>query len=123
MMEIVRKTKKERAYMQQKAKHIMDTTKSYSARFEHEIAGTDENLVKELNTAVAKMEEVIEAANERMAEAEEALRKQHILRKEHAEKNLGPLRDQAAELMKALDAEQRSRRLQEERREKALLDE
>jgi len=123
MEETVRKLKKERAYMGQKAKHIMDTSKSYSARFEHEIAGSDEALSKELNNAVTKMEEAIAAADERMGEAEAALQEQHRLRLEHAEKNLGPLRDQAAALTKALDAERRARRLQEERREKLLADE
>ena len=54
MEEVVRKIKKERAYYVQKAKNIMDTTQSYSARFEHELSTTDEALAKELGVTVAK---------------------------------------------------------------------
>mmetsp|Transcript_57963 Transcript_57963/g.152662 ORF Transcript_57963/g.152662 Transcript_57963/m.152662 type:complete len:297 (-) Transcript_57963:19-909(-) len=123
MEEVVRKIKKERAHYQQQAKHLVDTTKSYSARFEHVLKGTDEALEQELRGAVSKVEDVIDAANARLAEVEEALAEQHRMRLAHAEANLGPLRDQANALVKALDQETRARRLMEERREKSLTDE
>jgi hypothetical protein len=123
MEEVVRKIKKERAYYVQKAKNIMDTTQSYSARFEHELSTTDEALAKELANAVSKVEEVVDAANAKCAEVEEALAEQHRMRVAHAEANLGPLRDQANALVAALDQEQRGSRLMEERREKSMTDE
>jgi len=121
--ETVRQIKKARAHMQQKSKHVMDTSKTYTAKFEHELAGLRELLRRDLGEAVDALEAELKALEVRMAEAEVALQEQTRNRKADIEANLGPIRDEGLRLTAALENERRVRRLQEEERDKLLLDE
>eukprot|EP00933_Yihiella_yeosuensis_P009591 TRINITY_DN11558_c0_g1_i1.p1 TRINITY_DN11558_c0_g1~~TRINITY_DN11558_c0_g1_i1.p1 ORF type:complete len:292 (+),score=63.88 TRINITY_DN11558_c0_g1_i1:99-974(+) len=121
--ETLRQIKKARNHMQQKSKHVMDTTKSYTAKFDHEITGTRESLRRDMNEAFGALSQTIDDLNGRMDQAEEALRTQSAERKVHLESTLGPIRDEAKRITLALAAESKARRLQDEAREKALADE
>jgi len=121
--ETIRQIKKARGHLQQKSKHVFDTTKTYTAKFEHELACVRENLRHELQDAVVKMEEEIDRLDVRMGEAEGELQQQTQERIAQIEASLGPIRDEASRLTTALDNEKRARILQEERREKMLADE
>lgn len=121
--ETLRQIKKARAHMVQKSKHVLDTTKSYTAKFEHEQNSARDTLRREMSASFDQMGEATAVLEARMSEAEAALRRQHEHRIAHIEENLGPIRDEAKRLTAALDAESRSRRLQEEVREQMLADE
>merc|ERR1712187_573552 len=68
------------------------------------------------------MEETIASLTGRMAEAEVALQKQCQERRAHMEATLGPIRDEAARLVDALEEERKARKLMEERDEKLIAD-
>eukprot|EP00442_Polarella_glacialis_P005409 CAMPEP_0115066878 /NCGR_PEP_ID=MMETSP0227-20121206/11063_1 /TAXON_ID=89957 /ORGANISM="Polarella glacialis, Strain CCMP 1383" /LENGTH=303 /DNA_ID=CAMNT_0002452851 /DNA_START=18 /DNA_END=929 /DNA_ORIENTATION=+ len=121
--ETLRQIKKARAHKAQKAKHVMDTTKSYTAKFEHELMGSREALRRDMSEAFGLMTTSMEDLEQQMTDAEEALRQQTEHRKQHIEATLGPIRDEAQRLTLALAAESKSRRLQDEAREKLLADE
>lgn len=121
--ETLRQIKKCRAHMQQKKKHVMDTTKSYTAKFDHELAGAERGLRRDLTEAFARMNSVVDELGVRMTDAEAALVQQREDRKRHIESTLGPIRDESQRLFDALAAETRERQLQDHKREKILEDE
>lgn len=121
--ETLRQIKKARLHMQQKSKHVMDTTKSYTAKFDHEISGAREALKRDISEAFGLLSQGIDDLNSRMADAEGALERQREDRIQHIESTLGPIRDEAKRLTLALETESKARRLQDEAREKALADE
>ncbi|CAE7224894.1 unnamed protein product, partial [Symbiodinium sp. CCMP2592] len=121
--ETLRQIKKCRAHMQQKKKHVMDTTKSYTAKFDHELAGAERGLRRDLTEAFARMNAVVDELGVRMTDAEAALVQQREDRKRHIESTLGPIRDESQRLFDALAAETRERQLQDHKREKILEDE
>lgn len=121
--ETLRQIKKCRAHMQQKKKHVMDTTKSYTAKFQHELSGARQGLRRDLREAFAAMNGVVDELGDRMTEAEAALVRQREDRIRHIEATLGPIRDESQRLSDALAEETRERQLQDQRREKLLQDE
>eukprot|EP00439_Symbiodinium_sp_Y106_P032566 s4567_g3.t3 len=120
--ETLRQIKKCRAHMQQKKKHVMDTTKSYTAKFDHELAGAERGLRRDLTEAFARMNAVVDELGVRMTDAEAALVQQREDRKRHIESTLGPIRDESQRLFDALAAETRERQLQDHKRETASVE-
>eukprot|EP00441_Pelagodinium_beii_P025148 CAMPEP_0197653474 /NCGR_PEP_ID=MMETSP1338-20131121/35664_1 /TAXON_ID=43686 ORGANISM="Pelagodinium beii, Strain RCC1491" /NCGR_SAMPLE_ID=MMETSP1338 /ASSEMBLY_ACC=CAM_ASM_000754 /LENGTH=284 /DNA_ID=CAMNT_0043228597 /DNA_START=68 /DNA_END=922 /DNA_ORIENTATION=- len=120
--ETLRQIKKCRAHMQQKSKHVMDTTKSYTAKFDHELMAAREGLRRDMNEAFNQMHQSVEELEVRMTESEAALEQQTKERKEHIEATLGPIRDESQRLFTALMEESKARRLQDKSREKDLAD-
>lgn len=121
--ETVRSIKQAHSHMQQKAKHVRESSKSYTAKFEHDLGILKEALHRDLDEAAAQMEEAIDALNLRMGAAEEALREQHERRVAHTEATLGPIRDKAAHLAGVLKEERRARQQREQEQEKMVMDE
>jgi len=121
--ETVRSIKLAHSHMQQKAKHVRETSKSYTSKFEHDLAVLKEALHRDLDEATTKMEETIDTLTVRMAAAEEALRQQREARIAHTEATLGPIRDEAAHLAEELKQERRERQLREREQEKMVMDE
>ncbi|CAK9002562.1 unnamed protein product [Durusdinium trenchii] len=121
--ETLRQIKKCRAHMQQKKKHVMDTTKSYTAKFQHELSGADQGIRRDLREAFASMNAAVDELNERMTFAEDALVQQREDRIRHIEATLGPIRDESQRLSDALAIETQKRQLQDQQREKLLQDE
>eukprot|EP00930_Biecheleria_cincta_P090475 TRINITY_DN79861_c0_g1_i1.p1 TRINITY_DN79861_c0_g1~~TRINITY_DN79861_c0_g1_i1.p1 ORF type:complete len:281 (-),score=61.06 TRINITY_DN79861_c0_g1_i1:123-965(-) len=121
--ETLRQIKKCRAHMQQKCKHVMDTTKSYGAKFEHELNTVRETLRRDMSASFAQMSGAIDELEQRMTESEAALVRQREDRIRHIETTLGPIRDESQRLCTALDQESKARRLQDEGREKLIADE
>jgi len=121
--ETLRIIAKTRGHGQQKCKHVRESTKSYVARFEHEMSTLRENFLHELDERSAKVEGTFQGLEERTAALEADLDAQREVRKRLIEEKLGPIRDEEKRLLAALDTEQRARRLEEERREKMLQDE
>lgn len=121
--ETVRNIKQAHCHMQQKAKHVRETSKSYTSKFEHDLGIVKEVLHRDLDEATAKMEETIDALNVRMGAAEEALQRQHEERVAHTEATLGPIRDEADRLVEALKEERRARQVREQEQEKMVMDE
>eukprot|EP00931_Biecheleriopsis_adriatica_P094163 TRINITY_DN67847_c0_g1_i1.p1 TRINITY_DN67847_c0_g1~~TRINITY_DN67847_c0_g1_i1.p1 ORF type:complete len:281 (+),score=91.83 TRINITY_DN67847_c0_g1_i1:80-922(+) len=121
--ETLRQIKKCRSHMQQKSKHVMDTTKSYSAKFEHEMQACKEFIRRDLKEAFTSMNAAVDELEVRMTASEAALRAQTEHRKQHIEATLGPIRDESQRLWTALQAESRERREQDQAREKDLADE
>mmetsp|Transcript_44996 Transcript_44996/g.106973 ORF Transcript_44996/g.106973 Transcript_44996/m.106973 type:complete len:277 (+) Transcript_44996:3-833(+) len=121
--ETLRQIKKCRAHMQQKKKHVMDTTKSYTAKFQHELAGARQGLRRDLKEAFGAMNAAVDQLGERMSQAEAALVQQREDRIRHIEATLGPIRDESQRLADALQVETQARQLQDQRREKVLEDE
>jgi len=120
--ETLRQIKKCRAHMQQKSKHVMDTTKSYTAKFDHELMATREGLRRDMTEAFNQMHQAVEELEVGMTDSEAALERQTQERKEHIEATLGPIRDESQRLFMALTKESKARRLQDETREKELAD-
>merc|ERR1719159_1258984 len=59
-----------RDHMVQKSKHVMDTMKSFTAKFDHELTGMRGELRRELQTKSSKIEGVIAELDKRMGELE-----------------------------------------------------
>lgn len=121
--ETLRQIKKVRQHLVQKSKQVMDTTKSYTAKFDHELNSASESLRYLLGLSFARMTEAVDGLETAMTEAEAALQRQHEFRCAHIEETLGPIRDEAQRLTLAVESESKSRRRQEEAREKLLADE
>jgi len=121
--ETLRQVKKCRAHMQQKSKHVMDTTKSYAAKFDHEVSTVRETFRRDMDVSFCQMNEAIDELELRMTESEAALVRQREDRIRHIETTIGPIRDQSARLWSALQEESKARRLQDEGREKQVADE
>jgi hypothetical protein len=123
LAETVRQINKVRNHTEQKVKHVTETTKSFSAKFDTELLRLSEGLKQEAAEAVVKMEEVLDGLDKTMTEAEAALVRQREERKRHIEENLGPIRDEAARILHALEAERKDRKRMEEDFETFLVDE
>jgi hypothetical protein len=119
----LKKVGKARIHMQQKAKHVTETTKSFTAKFDAGLGRMSDALKGETVEAVAKFEEVLDSLEARMSEAEAALARQREARKKHIEETLGPIRDESARLFAALEKERRARKRQEEEWLKLVKDE
>uniref|UniRef100_A0A7R9ZYT0 Uncharacterized protein n=1 Tax=Pyrodinium bahamense TaxID=73915 RepID=A0A7R9ZYT0_9DINO len=121
--ETVRNIKQAHAHIQQKALHVRESSRSYTSKFEHDLAIARDTLHRDLDEATAKMEEAIDALNVRMGATEAALQRQHEERLAHQEATLGVIRDEANRLTEALKGERRARQLQEQEQEKLIADE
>jgi len=121
--ETLRVIAKTRGHGQQKCRHVREATKSYIARFDHEMATLKENFKHELDDRATRIEQTFEGLESRMAELETDLEAQREVRKRLIEEKLGPIRDEEKRILAALDTERRQRRLEEERRGKMLQDE
>lgn len=121
--ETLRIIAKTRGHGHQKCKHVRESTKSYIARFDHEMASLRENFRHELDDRCSRIENTFETLEGRMGELEADLDAQREVRKRLIEEQLGPIRDEEKRILAALDAEQRGRKLEEQRREKMLQDE
>lgn len=121
--ETLRIIAKTRGHSQSKCRHVQDSTKSFKARFDHEINTLKNDYRKELNERCTKLEASIPGIEDRVIELEAELENQREVRKRLIEEQLGPIRDEEKRLIKELDLERRARKLEEERREKMLQDE
>lgn len=121
--ETLRQIKKCRAHMQQKCKHVKDTTKSYAAKFEHELNVVGETMRRDMSASFIQMNAAVDEVEQRMTESEAALVRQREDRIRHIETTLGPIRDESQRLFSALEEESKARRLQDEGREKLIADE
>jgi len=108
--------------MDQKKQHVQDTTTSYTAKFDHELACARVEFKRDLQEHVTQMEDAVGTLKTRMQDLDAALKHQHRARKEQIENTLGPIRDDVAQLVKDLELERRTRRKQEEESEKLLAD-
>jgi len=116
----LKRIQRAKAHMAQKARHVRDTSKSYDAKFEHEINCVREELRRDLRERTAKIEEAVDQLDSQCGELEADLAKQHEFRLQHIEENLGPIRDEVARLTQALEQERKDRIIQEARRERML---
>jgi len=123
MEETLRNITRTRAHSIQKSKHMKDATKSYIARFDHELSSLNEDFRHELGDRAAKIEKTFNGLEARLEALEVDLDKQREVRKALIEEQLGPIRDEEKRLIKALAAERKERALEEARREKMLADE
>lgn len=123
IQDTLRQIQKARSHMQQKSKHVRDTTVSFTAKFEHELSCAQELLRREMEEVVVGMDEGIDVLEVRIGELEGDLKTQHQLRMTHLETCLGPIRDECKRLTETLEEERRARRQQENKREKLLADE
>lgn len=115
-----------RSHMQQKYKHVRDTTSSFVSKFEHDLSVAREGergLQRDLESCMGKVDGALDGLDTRLDELDEDLRVRKAHRIQHIEETLGPIRDEVRRLDEALKEESRSRRLEEQRREKRLLDE
>jgi len=118
----LKQVQRARAHMDQKKQHVQDTTKSYAAKFEHELACAREELRRDLKERIGEMEGAVGKLKTHMQDLDAALKHQHQVRKEQIENTLGPIRDDVAQLCAELERERSIRRKQEEQREKLLAD-
>lgn len=111
-----------RDHARQKSKHVQDTMKSFTAKFEHELQQMRDELRKELVVKSARIEDMIADLGRRMLDLEEGLAQQTRERKQQTEVVLGPIRDEVDRLTHDLEAERLGRRADEEAIEKLLAD-
>merc|ERR1719487_1502112 len=74
--ETLRNIQKSRGHMQQKARHVKDTTKSFTAKFEHEMSCMREELRHDLAERTDAIEGLLTKLDSRMGELEVDLEKQ-----------------------------------------------
>lgn len=112
-----------RDHMLQKSRHVQDTMRSFTAKFNHELDGMRGELRRELATKSSKIEGLIAELDARTGELEVGLQQQIQERKKQTENILGPIRDEVDKLTADLEGEQEERRKVEEGMEKRLADE
>lgn len=118
--ETLKQIQKARMQMAQKARHVRATTKSFAAKFEHELSCTREELRRELSEGTSKIEDALGGLESQVGALEHDLQVQHEFRLKHIEEHLGPIRDEVLRITTALEEERRTRRAQEAFREKLL---
>jgi len=120
--ETLRQIQRTRAHSQQKSKHVRESTKSYVARFEHDMSCVNEELRRELVERTKRIDGILDGLSVHMDELESDMEKQRQVRIVLIEEKLGPIRDDMKWLVDALERERRARRLEEEVREKMYTD-
>jgi len=111
-----------RDHGQQKSRHVQDTMKSFTAKFDHELCQMRDELRKELMVKSSRIEGMINELDRRMVTLEVGLEEQHRARVAQTEDVLGPIRDEVNQITTDLERERQTRRREEEELEKTLAD-
>jgi len=119
-LRIIRKTN---GHGHQKCKHVRGSTKSYTMSFQHDMDGLREGFRHDLDQRCKKVEATFDDFSGDLDKLEADLEVQRGVRQRLIEEQLGPIRDEEKRILDTLERERRGRKLEEERREKMLVDE
>jgi len=117
------KIQKANTHAQQKCKHVLQSTDSFAARFDSELASMHEELQRELASRACKLEGLLDSLESRMEQLESGFAQQRQERIRQIEETLRPIREEVNRLTAALESERRLRRQEQNGREKWVADE
>jgi len=120
--DLLRRIQMTRDYMTQEAKRLADTTKSFTAKFEHEIQSMKEELTTVLKNKISQVNHALALLDARNKELEQAIEVERQDRIRQMEEVLGPPRKRVDKIMGELHAETKTRQAREQVMMKQLLD-
>lgn len=120
--DLLRRIQMTRDYMTQEAKRLGDTTKSFTAKFEHELNSMKDELITMLKKKIAEVNHSLAGLETRSKELERAIEQEREDRIVQTEEVLGPIRNRVDRIMGELHAETKTRQGREQEIMKQLLD-
>merc|ERR1719163_169962 len=120
--DLLRRIQMTRDYMTQESKRLTDTTKSFTAKFEHELNSMKDELITMSKKKIAEVNHSLAGLETRSKDLERAIEEEREERILQTEEVLGPIRNRVDRIMGELHAETKTRQIREQEIMKQLLD-